>query len=322
MKHGIHWTLERLYDKWQRIRRCPEYIEFCQGLPFSENGTVDPLFDLTPEKQTDYNRICEKYGLSLVIPPEKDLKKEMLLQFPIFSEPLAVRYEYQRLNPEAREAKDVMKFSPIWDSHHIKLRIDIRLDRRMNEILDEVKEHIQHGRNLIDQKHSTRTEKERLHLKSRAVSYRVWDMRKDRTPFEKIARELSLQQDAAKKKYAEAFKLITGKPFAKALDKTLFRQRIAKRASQTTTPQAWDAVARAEEVGQKETQIDNIEAVADVSRPSAEEEVIRRETLQRTCDMCEECTDTTCNDERLDFMNGGSSQWTPCPNLKSMFQSD
>ena len=118
--HGLktgstEWLKETLNERWQVLRRDPEYVKFCNeyASAFDENGIMKVWEGLEPRPE----EIRKLFGLETICHPSLNLSKEELLDYPIFNKPSAVSYEWAEEGPGLH--------SPIVDDHFIKLRIDI-----------------------------------------------------------------------------------------------------------------------------------------------------------------------------------------------------
>lgn len=131
---SLEWLQAYLYDRWQIIRRDPEYEAFCEGQHFDENGTLTLFEDMEPEAE----EIRDKFRLETIFDPSKDIPKELVLEWPIFKKPLAVSYVWREEKPGV--------FSAIWEDHFIKLKIDVSGNRRKSQILSEVWEFVESAR--------------------------------------------------------------------------------------------------------------------------------------------------------------------------------
>jgi hypothetical protein len=135
MKTGSEvWLKKLLKDKWETIRRHSDYIDFCRTCSFDEDGLLSNNDLLTQEA----DEIMARFGLTIIWHPSKNISEENLLA--AFEEPLAVNYEWCEERPG--------HFTPIWDGHFIKLKIDISEDRKKGQILDEVWEFIEESRQV------------------------------------------------------------------------------------------------------------------------------------------------------------------------------
>ena len=203
----LQWTGNLLWDKLQRIKRHPDYLKYCGNIQFDENGFN---FEISDESDDIINR----FELETLFDPAKEFdpnKIDILLR--IFKEPLAVSYVWNKESPDFT--------TPVWDNHYIQLKIDISPKRNLGQIIDEVKEFISEAQPHIESELKTEInhqgkppKPQRKHFEKRLMCYEIWDMRKKRTPFSKIAQQLHIHEDTARKSFYSSYELIMGKPFA------------------------------------------------------------------------------------------------------------
>ena len=223
MKTGSEsWLKKLLKDTWERTRRNPDYIEFCEAHAeeFDEDGTMDWLLSLEPEAE----EVVERFGLELIYHPTKDISEDQMLEWPVFREPLAVSYEW-------REDESGHP-TPIWDGNYIRLKINFH--KKNSQILDEVKEFVEQARQWVETNEENNKEKRR-HFLTRLKCYQAWDCvwdwgrLKAKKPFSEIARELGLTKDLAKTRFYSEFELITGRPYDRYLLRELIRRKLERR---------------------------------------------------------------------------------------------
>lgn len=168
------WLEETLYERWQTIRRDPEYLEFCNeyASAFDENGIMNLWEDLEPRAE----EIRELFGLETICHPSLDLSKEQLLEYPVFNHPLAVSYEWTEEQPG--------RYSPIVDDHFIRLRIDISGDKKISQLLSEIEEFIREARRIA----GTRTNTSRF--RPDEDIFEVWDLKEKGKSSKEIIRQL------------------------------------------------------------------------------------------------------------------------------------
>jgi hypothetical protein len=198
------WFREYCYDKFQRIKRKPDYIQVAEKYEFDPNGfESDNIIEDTKlaEKADSLKR---KFGLNLLFDPSLEIPKERILEEYIFKDQFLVEFDL-------REYK-ANWFDPIWDPHHIKLKIDISLDANINQIISEIKECIEEAQELIS---ASAKKKKRHHFDKREVYYQIWDMRKECKSFREIALRLNISEHVAEKRFKKAFELITGNKYEK-----------------------------------------------------------------------------------------------------------
>ncbi|MBC8460532.1 MAG: hypothetical protein H8D67_21315 [Deltaproteobacteria bacterium] len=162
LKSGsTEWLQEIFYERWQVIRRDPEYLEFCNDYAsaFDKNGIMKLWEGLEPRVE----EIRKLFGLETICHPSLNLSKEALLDYPLFNEPLAVSYEWTEEQPG--------HYSPIVDEHFIRLRIDI--DKKTGQILSEVQEFIEDARSIAGAKPNT------SRLRPDEEIFKVWDLSED-----------------------------------------------------------------------------------------------------------------------------------------------
>jgi hypothetical protein len=313
------WILDLLYDKYQRVRRNPEYIEFCTHISFNKDGFLESIYSIPASQHMKYEELCGRLGLQLIFDPLLEIPRSDFLQFPIFKNQLAVECKMHIENTDARqgaEANDIdaqpYVLTPIWDDHYIILKINVSPDVRTAEILREVQESVISAKNLLI---SQRGEKERLHFKARLASYKIYDLRKERTPFRDVAVKLKMRLDEAKVNFRSAYSLITGKVYDKPtwleMLRTTLKQKVAKTPSD---PEAWQDLAKMEERYQREITVPT-ERFSDNDISGIEEHTIRALTLEQALNICKQCRDTECYNAFLQ----GQDDWDPCPDIARKF---
>jgi len=184
---STEWLERTLNERWQVIRRDPEYLEFCNDYAssFNKEGILKLWEGLEPRAE----EIKKLFGLETICHPSLNLSKKELLDYPIFNKPLAVSYEWTEDQPG--------HYSPIVDDHFIRLRIDIGEDKKTGQILSEVKEFIEEARSIAE------IETNKSRFRPDEEIFKVWDLHEDlkearnaktkdedMTPIQKIIKEL------------------------------------------------------------------------------------------------------------------------------------
>jgi hypothetical protein len=177
--HGLktgsaEWLEETLNERWQVLRRDPEYVKFCNeyASAFDENGIMKVWEGLEPRPE----EIRKLFGLETICHPSLNLSREELLDYPIFNKPLAVSYEWTEDQPG--------HYNPIVDDHFIRLRIDIGGDKKTGQILSEVQEFIEEARSVV----GIETDKGRLRPDEEV--FKVWDLNEKGKSSKKIIKQL------------------------------------------------------------------------------------------------------------------------------------
>jgi len=168
------WLKETLNERWQVIRRDPEYVKFCNeyASAFDENGIMKLWEGLEPRPE----EIKKLFGLETICHPSLDLSREELLDYPVFNKPLAVSYEWTEEQPG--------HYSPIVDDHFIRLRIDIGGDKKTGQILSEVQEFIEEARSIAEIKPNT------SRLRPDEEIFKVWDLKETGKSSKEIIKQL------------------------------------------------------------------------------------------------------------------------------------
>ena len=161
------WLEKSLYDRWQRVRRHPEYVAFCEEKKdkFDTDGyIVDEWIYNNDEKAI---AIRKKFGIDLIWHYSKDIPENEMLAALLFRKSLPVEHLWPE-RPFSEKGRIVI--TPLFDNRFIRLEIDVNANTE--QILGTVKEFIEHARaNIIDFK------KERSDLEQRIEAYSAWDLR-------------------------------------------------------------------------------------------------------------------------------------------------
>jgi hypothetical protein len=211
------WLEKLLYDRWQRMRRHPDYLKFCETQEFEDGFLIlDSLYFLDSPYSDEAKKIQGRFGLGRrIFHPSVDLSPEHVLALDIFPDALAVRTKYQR---EGISEDELGTRTPIFNNHYIHLEIDVNPNRKKDEILKAVWEQVENAREIIrldeNRLADDKAEKsEKAHFDTRLKCYEVWDRRKKKARFSDIARGMKISEDLAKKNYYRAWELILGQPY-------------------------------------------------------------------------------------------------------------
>jgi hypothetical protein len=127
------WLTDKIYPKWEIIRRHTPYREFCdRNHSAFEEGVLTGLpACITPEATA----IMDRYGLTAIVHYREDTP-------PPFKRELSVEYIY----PETEPKDGILELSPLWDEHYIKLKIDISGDVPVAQLGPEFTEFVEQAR--------------------------------------------------------------------------------------------------------------------------------------------------------------------------------
>lgn len=181
------WLKGKLYNRWQIIRRHPDYRNFCIGRKF-ENGTLGIWESLEPEAKT----IMDRFGLEMIYDPSVDFPEEDFLAFPVFKDSLAVRYEWRTVEKINEEKGERLVRTTLWDEHYIKLKIDISPERPIPQILSEVRELIEGSRQemILEKNEGEESTTGGIPANVNDEAYKVWDLRDEGKEPKEIIQEL------------------------------------------------------------------------------------------------------------------------------------
>ena len=147
--------------------------------PFAFDKEYPQMLDTSSLREVSSRQEAEsikkQFGLEVIYHPSVDIPKERILDgWPAFEKKNAVEIEIKELGPKS--------FTPIWDNHHIRLKIDI--SKTNTQIKREVFGYVDWGRKIRE------IEDTRFHFKNLDQVYRVWDLHiKGKPPIE-IIKEL------------------------------------------------------------------------------------------------------------------------------------
>jgi len=120
---------------------------------------------------------------------------------------------------------------------------------------------------------------------------KVWRLRKQQESFAKIAAQLGISEDLAKKRFQRAFELILGQKYDKEIWKKYFH----------------------EERGKQELAVGKIEYGINNTLFSDPEVSALLNDIEK---MCQTCPDKVCNENRIKtFYENGLSSWDACPRV-------
>src|SRR4030043_670167 len=85
----LEWLKEKLWNKWQVIRRHPDYLKLCKGLKFNDVGVASDV-DVQKMKHAK-----ERFGLALIYDPSEDFSIDTFLDSPFFENIFAVTVEWR-----------------------------------------------------------------------------------------------------------------------------------------------------------------------------------------------------------------------------------
>lgn len=132
----LGWIQNRLYTFWQIIRHHPDYVAFCDknSPEFNDAGILDSAYDDEAEE------IRKRFKLDLIFHYDIDFSPDDFTNHPIFSEPFVIEYLWREESPGVH--------TPLWNSNHIHLKVDISGDRSDGQLKDELLELVQAARLL------------------------------------------------------------------------------------------------------------------------------------------------------------------------------
>jgi hypothetical protein len=282
------WLLAYLHDRWQRIKRHPEFLRFWNDHPVDVNDylALEELY-----RSEDAIKLRERFGLFLLHPPSAEFSPEEMLSEYVFENPTAVSYLWRTVSEKwISEDEYHTQTSLIWNDHFIRLEIDISPQRTLSEILDEVEEFVKEARDYAD----ISQDKTRERFQEKLQCYQVWDMRDRHTPFLEIARELGIKEDAARKKYERAYELIYAEPL----------------------PDVWRFRARKIEMAQQHLLMKDPEKTFAAAGVNGMNDAETRLLLRDIARICSKCTDAACQEQSRQFRRSGdATDWKACPSV-------
>jgi hypothetical protein len=133
---GNLWLEEKLWGRWEVIRRHKPYRNLCDrnSHAFDGVGVFDSLDSSSLEAT---NGIMERYGLTAIVHYREDIP-------PPFRTTLSMGYIYS----EIQHTDGVTELYPVWDGHHIRLKIDIGADIPFTQLMDEFTEAVEQAREI------------------------------------------------------------------------------------------------------------------------------------------------------------------------------
>jgi len=319
------WLSDYLHDRIQQLIRNPQYLSDIKDVLFDSNGFEIPgtIHKTSP--------IRDKWQLDTLISPAIKVAEISIESLPIFRETMAVTADYCRYEREMtlneiagmeklpptifegddkatsceEEAETILESTPIWNDHFIRLTIDINPGLNIEAVLDQVRDHINQARGVLDAKN------QRSHFEKRAVYYRVWDLRKEKKPFKQIARELDIYEDDAKRHFYIAYELILQKPFDKLRWKTILSGELRSKI--------WKDGVYDKEAAEKYLDHDGHsrslrtvpmqDDITSVENNGFDELAFDLEKL------CGACLDVDCREKALPGIRRKVIEFTPCPNF-------
>jgi len=162
------------HEKYTELKRTDpaKAEEYLKGFPKQEDDFLKTLFREADSKfEPEVEKIRKQFGLELIYHPDSDFDEDDFLTSPIFQDTTAVSYETRTIE----DNDGVLEISTVWDSHFIKLKIDIGINRKKEQILSEVEEFIESSR--IDAGILNPGEKEPdKRLRIDEDTFKVWDL--------------------------------------------------------------------------------------------------------------------------------------------------
>lgn len=192
------WLKDKLWQRWEIIRRHPDYRDFCDR--YSTSFDKDGFF--VSDFGEEEGLILNQFRLTLIPHYERDLSGNLLLDGGIVVEPTAVEYIWKtvEVDPGHRHKMEdgttvTTESTAIWDEQFIKLKIDLSDNRAKAQILDEVWEHIEEARRI-----AKITGKKGKAATIKCDDLKIWDLAKEGKSPGEIAKLLWPEEyDASKK---------------------------------------------------------------------------------------------------------------------------
>ncbi|WP_136796216.1 hypothetical protein [Desulfosediminicola ganghwensis] len=324
------WLGNFLYDKWQRLRRHPDYRGFCRRNEklFDDLGVAGNYFDeANPDDAKDnpddaaLQQLRERFHIAKIYHHDLDLRPSDLLQLPqIFTGQPAISPVFVEEEDDCDKFTD---FTVVHNDMHIDCRINISTDITDDELTQSLLELVRCAREEAGLKDNPRH-----HFAKNRDAYHIYDLRLQRVPFSRIARETGFSKDSAFKKFCRAWELIHGEPYDLTLLTQYFDLNSAERGKWDRVGEAKSSrkeyLAHTDEHGRQKI-LDNYQGEG---VDAATEKRDLRESLSHLRAYCQKCKDTTCSHGMTKALDKGLthdeldfSGLTPCPELYHMLRT-
>jgi hypothetical protein len=307
------WLREYYHDKFQRIKRNPEYVEFARKIVFDQNGFESDLscFNMDQDAKKKAESFRRKFGLNSLFDPTIEISKDDFLEELVFENQSPVEIILREDRPNF--------FDSIWNDSHIKLKIDIRPEVSLNQILSEVKEFIEEARELLpDYEEKSR----RAHFEKREDYYKIWDLRTERMSFKDIALKLKIKESTAVYGFKCAYKLILGESYDKRFWTELMRKNFENniiKADGSFSIDHWKKLSKLEETKQTSRLFYETEPAISHSTENQIEEFENVESIKETCQRCSD--DDYFKEMLRAFKQSDFESWNACPDIYTLLKN-
>jgi hypothetical protein len=241
------WYLQYNYDRWQRLKRHPDYRRFCRKYRncfdwIDGIGYVGLNFAHNEEAVAALDEIKEQFGLSNVYHYDFDENAVHPLSLPtifkndLFVNPIGYMVKAKNTTSKQSTIRDnhridsstinhfdpdgdnlfvnpisstsaTLKPSIVRDGHYIDCRINIAPEIPIEQIQESIKRWVKYARSEIS------TENSRSRFQENLIAYKVYDLRLDREPYDSIRKKLNITEEIARQKFRRAWKLILNEEF-------------------------------------------------------------------------------------------------------------
>lgn len=307
------WFREYYYDKFQRIKRNREYIEFARKIAFDQDGFESDIryINMDTDSREKAESFRRRFGLNSLFDPTIEIPKEAFLEELVFETQSVVEIILREDKPNF--------FDPIWDDSYIKLKIDIRPEVSVSQILSEVKEYIDEARELLS---DFEEKSQRAHFEKRQGYYKIWDLRIERMSFKDIALKLKIKESTAINRFKSAYMLILGESYSKRFWSDLMRKNFEGNIIKTDGSfniDYWKKLSKLEETKQTGRQFYEIEPL--ISH-FTEIQIEEFENVESIKEMCQRCPDYDCFKDMLRaFKQSDFESWNACPDIYALLKN-
>lgn len=307
------WLREYYYDKFQRIKRNYEYVEFARKIAFEQDGfeSDQSYYNMDQDAKVKAESFRSKFGLNSLFDPTMEIPKDDFMEELVFEIQSPVEIILREDKPNF--------FDSIWNDSHIKLKIDIRPEVSLNQILSEVKEFIEEARELLP---NFEGKDRRAHFEKREDYYKIWDLRAERMPFKEIALKLKIKESTAVYGFICAYKLILGESYDKRFWTELMRKNLEDniiKVDGSFSIDRWKKLSKLEEIKQSNRLFYETEPVISHFTENQIEEFENIESIKETC---QRCSDDDCFKAMLRaFEQGDFESWNACPDIYALLKN-
>lgn len=318
-RQGLYWWIE-----WQRIRRHPEYIKFCNDnshLFSKTQSKFEGNLELS-QKIRYFFKIDTIYHYSKNLTPtlcfencNRFKKADYVIQFfPERDDGQPVCQDYEVVGAEKETSAYLIRNLPD-DKNYIYLAVDVSENNKWEVIVSQIKRYIKFARAV----RKIKPKDKRRHLEKEIQYFKVWDLRVKMIPFKQIADELKIKTvDLAIKEFQQAYYLIQGKEydreFWKNLKDALLTNQALRPAIENGDATEIERILKKQEVKQQHL-VDSeiISSIADHDGVNSGE---ARDTLISIKQLCNSCSDNDCRDKAVQCLETGEKgSWEPCPQV-------